>query len=146
MVNVDPTFDTRLKATYDAAMKAGLWKGKYAGVNHHEYFAEGVQSWFDDNREHDHDHNHVNTRAELVEYDPGLAAICREVFGDTVLKYTKPATRLTGHLAGYDPAKAPRFTWPDRLQAAKDEIHRAAKRRAKAAEEEAGTQAHGPAR
>ncbi len=31
-------------------MKAGLWKGKYASVNHHEYFAEGVQSWFDDNR------------------------------------------------------------------------------------------------
>ena len=63
MVNVDPTFDTRLKATYDAAMKAGLWKGKYAGTNHHEYFAEGVQSWFDNNRENDHDHNHVNTRA-----------------------------------------------------------------------------------
>ena len=134
MVNVDPTFDARLKATFDAAMKAGLWKGKYASVNHHEYFAEGVQSWFDDNRENDHDHNHVNTRAELLEYDPGLAAICREVFGDTVLKYTKPATRLTGHLAGYDPATAPRFAWPDRLRAAKDEIHRAAERRAKAAE------------
>ncbi len=133
MVNVDPTFDARLKATYDAAMKSGLWKGKYASVNHHEYFAEGVQSWFDDNRENDHDHNHVNTRAELLEYDPGLAAICREVFGDTVLKYTKPATRLTGHLAGYDPSSAPKFVWPDRLQVAKDEIRRAAERRAKAA-------------
>ena len=81
-------------------MKAGLWKGKYAATNHHEYFAEGVQSWFDNNRENDHDHNHVNTRAELIEYDPGLAAMCREVFGDTELKYTKPATRLTGHMAG----------------------------------------------
>ena len=70
MVNVDPTFDVRLKATYDAAMAAGLWKGKYASVNHHEYFAEGVQSWFDNNRENDHDHNHVNTREELIEYDP----------------------------------------------------------------------------
>lgn len=116
LVNVDPTFDTRLKQTYQAAMKAGLWKGKYASVNHHEYFAEGVQSWFDDNRENDHDHNHVNTRAELLEYDPGLAAICREVFGDTELKYTKPATRLTGHMAGYDPAKAPKFVWPERLK------------------------------
>jgi hypothetical protein len=36
MLNIDPTFDPRLKATYDAAMKAGLWKGKYASVNHHE--------------------------------------------------------------------------------------------------------------
>lgn len=122
MVNVDPTFDRRLKETYDAAMKAGLWKGKYASMNHHEYFAEGVQSWFDDNRENDHDHNHVNTRAELLEYDPGLAAICLEVYGDTDLKYTKPATRLTGHLTGYDPSKAPTFVWPERLGRAKAAI------------------------
>jgi len=59
MNNVDPTFDKRLRATYAAAMKAGLWKGKYAAVNHHEYFAEGVQSWFDNNRVNDHDHNHA---------------------------------------------------------------------------------------
>ena len=76
--NVDPTFDHRVKSAYDQAMKAGLWKGKYASVNHHEYFAEGVQSWFDNNRENDHDHNHVNTRAELLDYDPGLAALCLE--------------------------------------------------------------------
>ncbi len=116
MVNVDPTFDLRLRAAYDAAMKAGLWKGKYASVDHREYFAEGVQSWFDNNRTHDQDHNHVNTRALLIEYDPGLAAFCREIFGDTALKYTKPATRLTGHMAGYDPAAAPRFSWPERLK------------------------------
>tara|TARA_Y100001934_G_scaffold134310_1_gene162468 strand:- start:955 stop:2088 length:1134 start_codon:yes stop_codon:yes gene_type:complete len=131
MVNVDPTFDHRLKKTYDFAMKAGLWKGKYAAVNHHEYFAEGVQSWFDDNREDDHDHNHVNTREELVEYDPGLAALCREVFGDTVLKYTKPVTRLHGHLEGYDPKKAPKFVWPERLEEARQKIRAAARARSK---------------
>ena len=133
MANVDPSFDGRAKATYDAAMKAGLWKGKYASVNHHEYFAEGVQSWFDDNRENDHDHNHVNTRAELLAYDPGLAAVCREVFGDTELKYTKPATRLTGHMAGYDPTTAPKFVWPERLTKAKAEIGARARARDKAA-------------
>ena len=132
MVNVDPTFDRRLTATYDAAMAAGLWKGKYASVNHHEYFAEGVQSWFDNNRENDHDHNHVNTREELVEYDPRLADICREVFGDTKLRYTKPATRLNGHLKGYDPAGAPTFEWPQRLNEAKAQIRRAAQRRGQA--------------
>jgi hypothetical protein len=132
MSNVDPSFDNRVKAAYDAAMKAGLWRGKYPSVNHHEYFAEGVQSWFDNNRENDHDHNHVNTRAELLEYDPGLAALCREVFGDTVLKYTKPATRLTGHLAGYDPASAPKFAWPERLQEAKRQIRAAAQERDRA--------------
>ena len=129
MVNVDPTFDTRLKATYDAAMKAGLWKTKYASVNHCEYFAEGVQSWFDNNRVNDHDHNHVHLRSQLIEYDPGLAAMCREVFGDTVLKYAKPQTRLTGHLEGYDPTKAPKFEWPERLQNVKKEIMRQARKR-----------------
>lgn len=131
LVRVDPTFDKRLKECYDAAMKAGLWKGKYASVNHHEYFAEGVQSWFNNNREPDHDHNHVNTREELVEYDSGLAKMCEEVFGKTELVYTKPATRLTGHLAGYDPKTAPRFEWPERLQKAKAEIRRHAEARGK---------------
>jgi len=134
MVNVDATFDGRVKATYDAAMKAGLWKGKYAAVNPHEYFAEGVQSWFDNNRKNDHDHNHVNTRTLLLEYDPGLAALCREVFGETELKYTKPATRLRDHLAGYDPATAPRFTWPARLEQARVEIRKSAEERSRAAE------------
>jgi hypothetical protein len=129
MTNVDPSFDRRVAAAYAAAMKAGLWKGKYASVNHHEYFAEGVQSWFDNNRKNDHDHNHVNTRALLLEYDPRLAALCREVFGDTVIRYTKPATRLRGHLAGYDPSKAPRFTWPDRLETARRAIRKAAETR-----------------
>lgn len=136
LLNVDSTFDARLKSTYDAAMKAGLWKGKYAGVNDREYFAEGVQSWFDNNRVNDHDHNHVHTRATLLEYDPGLAALCREVFGDTILKYTKPATRLTGHLAGYDPAAAPKFEWPGRLKKANERIREKAVARDKAANSE----------
>lgn len=41
MVNVDPTFDERVKKAYQEAQEKGLWKGKYASVNHHEYFAEG---------------------------------------------------------------------------------------------------------
>ena len=136
MQNLDPTFDTRLRQAYRNAMDAGLWKGKYASVNHHEYFAEGVQSWFDNNRENDHDHNHVNTREELLQYDPGLAALCREVFGDTELKYTKPATRIKDHLAGYDPEKAPRFVWPERLNAVKVAIRSSAQARDKAANDQ----------
>lgn len=135
LINVDPTFDDRLKKAYDSAMEAGLWKGKYASVNHHEYWAEGVQSWFDNNREDDHDHNHVNTRKELVEYDTGLADLCREVFGDTELRYTKPQTRLTGHLEGYDPSNAPTFVWPERLQLAKRMIREQAEARNKEANE-----------
>ena len=112
MVNVDGTFDKRLKEAYERAMSRGLWFGKYASTNKNEYFAEGVQSWFNNNRKPDHDHNHVDTRQELIEYDPGLAKLCREVFGETELVYTKPLTRLTGHLAGYAPSEAPTFKWP----------------------------------
>lgn len=64
---------------------------------------------------------------------PGLAAICREVFGDTVLRYTQPQSRLKGHLEGYDPSTAPTFAWPERLVKAKDEIRRQAAARDAAA-------------
>jgi len=113
LVNVDPTFDKRLQTAWRRALKRGLWVDKYASTNHHEYWAEGVQSWFNNNREPDHAHNHVNTRKELRAYDPGLAKLCQKVFGDTELVYTKPTTRLQGHLAGYDPSKAPTFQFPE---------------------------------
>lgn len=129
MIRVDPTFDDRLKQTYERAMAQGLWKSKYASVNHAEYFAEGVQSWFNNNRKPDHDHNHVDTRRELREYDPGLAAICEEVFGKTKLVYSKPTTRLKDHLAGYDPSQSPVFRWPERLAAAKRKIIEDVKKR-----------------
>jgi len=130
LARIDPSFDGRLREAYEAAMEAGLWEGKYASVNHHEYFAEGVQSWFNNNRPPDHDHNHVDTREELKAYDPELAACCQSVFGNTELTYTKPATRLRGHLAGYDPAGAPRFQWPARLTEAKRAIRAQAEKRA----------------
>ena len=116
MNRLDPTFDERLKRAYESAMQKGLWKGKYAATNKQEYWAEGVQSWFNNNRPPDHDHNHVDTRKELQEYDPALAALCHEVFGETEFEYVRPAERSDpAHLAGYDPKKAPRFRWPEGL-------------------------------
>ncbi len=122
MVNLDPTRDDRLKQAYEAAMEDGLWKTKYASTNRDEYWAEGVQSWFNNNRPPDHDHNHVDTRKELREYDPRLAALCEEVFGESKLVYTKPATRLIGHLKGFDPSQSPKFVWPKRLEEAQKKI------------------------
>jgi hypothetical protein len=116
LVNIDLTFDRRLKEAYESSMSRGLWKDKYASVNRNEYWAEGVQSWFNNNRKPDHDHNFVDTREELIEYDSRLAQLCEEVFGDTKLVYKKPATRLVGHMQGYDPGKAPTFRWPKRLE------------------------------
>jgi hypothetical protein len=126
VLRVDPSFDERLNKAYESAMAAGLWKNKYAATNSREYWAEGVQSWFNNNRPPDHDHNHVDTREELREYDPGLGKLCEEVFGETELVYSKPATRLKDHLAGYDPAAAPKFEWPERLLKMKHEIRQKA--------------------
>ena len=77
---VDPTFDSRLRALYEAALAKGLWKDTYAGSNHAEYWAEGVQSFYDTNRQNNWNHNHVNTRAELEAYDPDLARFIAEAF------------------------------------------------------------------
>ena len=129
LIHHDPTFDKRLKQAYDDALAMGLWKTKYASVNHHEYWAEGVQSWFSNNRLPDHDHNHVDTRKELIEYDPGLANLCREFFGNTKLVYTRAPTRLRAHLKGYDPKTAPEFVWPAHLKRQIEKIREDARNR-----------------
>jgi len=114
MLTLDPTFDARLKRAYERAKSAGLWRDTYAISNHQEYWAEAVQSWFGNNREVDSLHNHVNTRRELVEYDPPLADLCREVFGDRNWTYRKPQERVPTerkHLAAVNFDQLPRFQW-----------------------------------
>ena len=81
----DSNFDSRLRASYDAAMNAGLWRNTYAAANEIEYYAEGVQSWFDANPDvspPDGTHNDINTRAELRAYDPTLAGLVAETMPD----------------------------------------------------------------
>ena len=81
----------------------------YAGKNRHEYWAEGVQCWYDTNRTMDHDHNHIHTREGLQKYDPGLAALCREVLGEDSWRFVSPRKRAgRDHLQGFDPGKSPK--------------------------------------
>lgn len=108
------SFDERVRRAFENAKAKNLWGGTYAASNPSEYWAEGAQCWFDDNRENDALHNHVNTRGELREYDPELAQLCEEVFGDIAWRYVKPARRNEAdraHLAGFDSSKSPRFKW-----------------------------------
>ncbi|GEP44189.1 hypothetical protein [Brevifollis gellanilyticus] len=81
MVDMDPGFDAKLKKTYEKAIAAGLWKGTYAASDYKEYFAEGVQSWFNANMESkipNGIHNEINTHKELEKYDPELYALIAE--------------------------------------------------------------------
>ena len=113
---VDPSFDDRLKVAFEAAVEKGLWKDTYAITNKAEYWAEGTQSWFDTNRANDDQHNHVDTRDKLKEYDPALAALLTEVFGDTDWRYTQAVTRLhLSHLQGFNLEQSPKFEWPPEL-------------------------------
>ena len=118
---VDPGFDGRLETVYDAAKEKGLWKDTYAITNKAEYWAEGTQSWFDTNRANDDQHNHVDTRDKLKDYDPELATLLTEVFGDTDWRYTQAVTRThLVHLQGFNPEESPKFEWPPELIELKD--------------------------
>ena len=137
---IDGEFDRRLRQAYEQALEDGLWKGTYAATNHNEYWAEGAQSWFDTNRPPDHDHNHVDTREELKEYDPRLAALAAEAFGDTEWRYVRPSQRKPAersHLEGFDLATAPRFEWPKHLTRLGEEIREQAIKKRKDAESDA---------
>ncbi len=114
MKAIDPTFDPRLREAYDNALAAGLWKNTYAATNRQEYWAEAVQDWFDNNDANNALHNDISTREKLKTYDPALAALCAEVFGDLPWRYQNPAARTPAdraHLAGVDAEKLPRFRW-----------------------------------
>jgi hypothetical protein len=120
LVNGKPT-NASVKVTGEdkVLIVFGGEKECYAGKNRSEYFAEGVQSWYDTNRTMDHDHNHIHTRAQLKAYDAGLARLCKDVLGDHDWRFVSPRDRAgKGHLKGYDPTKAPVVKQADFIEAA----------------------------
>ena len=86
LIYVYPDFNERLQKSLDAAIKEGKWENTYAATNIAEYWAEGVQNWFNVNAEvpfPDGKHNQINTREELRTYDKGLYDILSEFFPET---------------------------------------------------------------
>lgn len=80
---VEPNFDKRLEACMENARKNNLWKNTYALSDKYEYFAEGVQSFFDCNRSSEPAngvHNTINRHAKLQMYDPQLYNLLNEYF------------------------------------------------------------------
>lgn len=89
-----------------------------------EYWAEGVQAWYDTCRTMDHDHNHIHNRDQLKAYDPELAKLIADVLGDTPWRFVSPRIRAgTGHLAGYAPTRAPKIVEPEHIDRAGQEYH-----------------------
>ncbi|MFM8933115.1 MAG: hypothetical protein ACKOS8_14710 [Gemmataceae bacterium] len=70
--DLDPELDGKLKQLRAEAGKRELWKGTYADSNDEEYWAEGVQSYFNANNPKDRQHNGIDTREKLKAHDPGL--------------------------------------------------------------------------
>jgi alpha-glucosidase len=87
--DLDPTFNDRLRDTYKNAMDKGLWKNTYAATNAGEYWAEGVQSYFDTNAPPGGVHNEIDTREELAEYDPDLFKLIDEAFKQSKWRYVR---------------------------------------------------------
>jgi len=104
-------FRQRLERAYRDALDAGLWLHTYAAENADEYWAEGVQSWFDVNDPPGPIHNNINTRSELEAYDPALAGLIREALGEVAVSSCHSAashphrdSRILGTLLGPDGA------------------------------------------
>ncbi|MBS1708043.1 MAG: hypothetical protein JSS65_04895 [Armatimonadetes bacterium] len=98
---VDKNFVKDVTAAYESAMKAGLWKDTYSKTNRMEYFAEGVQMYFDCARTaHPANgvHNEVGNRVQLKKYDPRLYTVVDRVFGGNPWRYEGKYN--TTHLGG----------------------------------------------
>ena len=80
----DESFRGRLEQAYKTALAKGLWRDTYAATTPDEYWAEGVQAYYNDNLEAspaDGYHGEINTHAELNAYDPALFGLIKEIFG-----------------------------------------------------------------
>lgn len=82
---IDPTFEPTLQRLLDKAVAEGKYYRTYAKTDIAEYWAEGIQNWFNTNAEApkpDGKHNQLNTRKELKKYDPDLYNLIHKYFSE----------------------------------------------------------------
>ncbi|BBE17162.1 alpha-glucosidase [Aquipluma nitroreducens] len=85
IVQVDTTFNSKLDKLLKQAVAKGKYANTYAKTDIAEYFAEGVQDWFNVNAEApkpDGKHNQLNTREELKKYDLDLYELLSHYFSE----------------------------------------------------------------
>ncbi len=98
IARLDRKFNDELGAAFQAAKDGNLWKDTYAMSNRGEYWAEGVQSYFDCNRSASPPngvHNDVATRNKLQDYDPRLFKMIDAQFKDSKWRWKPPVAGKT---------------------------------------------------
>jgi hypothetical protein len=109
----EPGFARELDLAFAAARAAGKWDRTYAGTNAHEYWADGVLSFYDAriaSERPDGVHSPVHRRDQLRAYDPELYRLITRVFEEDGWRPPcPPPTRITvpAGTASGAPAGAP---------------------------------------
>ncbi len=93
----DPGFDNRVRAAFRAASQLDVYQNTYAMTNADEYWAEGVQDFFDSSRAAygpngggDGYDSPIYSRATLRTFDPTLYGLIAEVFTEIDWRPTCP--------------------------------------------------------
>ncbi len=129
----NPKFQPRLVALHAKAAKSGLFQGYGIEGGCSEFWAEGVQAWFNCNGAKRPESGggqsslerigpngehviHIRRREHVKKYLPGLAKLLDESFAQNKWTYVPVSKRLhEPHLKGFDPSTAPTFRWPEGL-------------------------------
>jgi hypothetical protein len=134
--SIDEDFSERYRTIYTKTKKSGHIRGYAMQNDSREFWAEGVQAWFNCNGtvrpkcgggqssfevvgpkgEHV---CHIATREQLKTHLPEYAKLLDDSFRQNEWTYVPVAKRLDEpHLRGYDPAKAPTFRFqPEAIKA-----------------------------
>jgi hypothetical protein len=148
MARLEPALKDRLRTAFEEARDSGRFRG-YGMTNVGEFWAEGVQSWFDCNRagglavrEPDgKGFTELNTREQVQTHLPAFAGLLDHAFRKNEWVYVPVLERLDEpHLRGYDPAKAPTFRWPPEVIEGYNRIEAEKARKRKAKQQRGNTQ------
>ncbi len=100
IVPIDPGFEARIEAGFAAARSLAVYRNTYALTDQDEYWAEGVQDYFDASRAAYGDDGGgdgydgpIHSRVTLALYDPTLYDLIAEVFAESDWRPSCPVSR-----------------------------------------------------
>jgi hypothetical protein len=158
--SLDEGFKKRFEAEFEKAKESGRLRGYCIDGGIGEFWAEGVQAWFNCNGAirpksgggqssfqvigpNGEDVCHLRTREQVKKHLPEYAKLLDETFRGNEWVYEPVLNRLDQpHLRGYDPSKAPMFRFPPEVVAAfdREEAEKAAKKKIEAEKKQRETE------